>query len=739
MIYSSHDLRINNNNCHRGFENYKNLNQRGRTMKESDKNCDCLTQEEINYTKTNLAHLSHDEILTKLKAALQAAISVEQATIPIYLYSYYSINRAKKSGENIRPQDVFANKAGATIMSVVVEEMLHMSLSCNILSALGESPELYLKSPASYPTPLPYHKLKGAQGPEGKKDEDVLIPLAKFSYEQLWHFLQIELPEPSGAMPEDNNWQTIGQFYSYIRCLICSKQITDDDFKEGGKNAHEQQIQHYNYSPNNIDTVSAKGKFNSWGIPDGQQPESSSIKNYNSASDAAKYSNQADSHEGKYQLISIKSKQEALSAILTICHQGEGSNFEKWDDDSKKELSHYYKFLTLQAQMEQYIGHVEQLEKKNPKPPKPIKPTVSTLELEKIVSNYPDNPTSINYLNSYQQAPQTRVNYQPLNDFCNGIYQYMFILTETIYKVPSNKQKVFFNKAMHKSMIWILDKVVQTMRGYDIGNGEFLAPSFENINLGHRKDAYSNLLALGTALKELPYYSNISYYIGLVESLPDVSKFWGEEAGPGQPVPKPYKYANAPAFPASPPASKHLPPGLPLHACMGLNSCKGSDRFGLKGHEDPDNKGQYIVNDCAGQGYCSTTVDHNCHVLNECKSQGGCGLYGTATEMENPGNNDCQSLGSCATPINAERFSTNGKNQGKSVWKRARKVFEDNYADNAKVLREKGVDVATELGNVPGPFADTGPAYLWISDDNEERGNMTACGASGMSGAGGCV
>lgn len=709
-------------------------------MNHKDQSCDCLTVEENNYIKTHLSHLTHDQILTKLKTALQAAISVEQATIPIYLYSYYSINRKDQSGENITPQDVYANKAGALVMSVAVEEMLHMSLSCNILSALGESPQLYLKSPAYYPTPLPYHKLKGAPGPEGEKDADVLIPLAKFSYEQLWHFLQIELPEPPGALPQDNNWQTIGQFYSYIRCLICSPQITDDDFKVGGEKAYQQQIQHYNYSPNNIDTVSAKGKFNSWGTPDKKGTvEKDGVKSYKSASAAADYANHTDSHAGAHQLIAVKSKKDALTAILTICHQGEGADFEKWDDDEHKELSHYYKFLELQAQMEPYIHHVEHLEQKDPKPPQPIKPTVSYDELSAIVSNYPDNPTSINYLNVYQQSPQTRINYQPLNDFCNAVYQYMFILTETIYKVPSEKQKLYFNKAMHYSMIWILDKLIQKMRNYDVGNGQILAPSFENINLGPRENAYSNLLALGQVLKNYPYYDDISYYANLVENLPDVSKYWGASAGPGEPVPKPYPYKNAPAFPPNPPSADDLPPGVPLHACMGLNSCKGADRFGLKGHEDPNEPGKFIVNDCAGQGYCSTTADHTCHVKNECKGQGGCGLYGTAEEMDNPGNNDCKSLGSCATPINAERFSTNGQNKGKSVWLRARKVFEDTYQEKAKALREQGVDVSLTLGDVPEPFAGTGPSYLWISDDNEERGNMTACGASGMSGAGGCV
>lgn len=208
-------------------------------------------------------------------------------------------------------------------------------------------------------------------------------------------------------------------------------------------------------------------------------------------------------------------------------------------------------------------------------------------------------------------------------------------------------------------------------------------------------------------------------------------------------VPTPYPYADQPDFPKEPSANQ--PKGIPAHACMGLNSCKGADRFGLDGHPaDASNPaGPKVQNECAGQGYCSTTADHQCHVQNECKGQGGCGLYGTAKEMNDPGNNACRSQGSCATPINAERFSTNGPNQGKSVWLRARAVFEATWADKQKelVMEQANGNVSKDqplpATLLSAPLSD-GPSYLWVSEDDKERGNMTACGASGMSGAGGC-
>jgi hypothetical protein len=206
---------------------------------------------------------------------------------------------------------------------------------------------------------------------------------------------------------------------------------------------------------------------------------------------------------------------------------------------------------------------------------------------------------------------------------------------------------------------------------------------------------------------------------------------------PGVPVPSPYPYTSEPAFPQK---VGDQPQGMPLHACMGLNSCKASDRFGVDGAP------KIGTNSCAGQGYCSTGTDHTCHVQNDCAGQGGCGLYGTGEEMDNPGANACRSQGSCATPINAERFSTNGDNQGLSVWLRARLVFERNWPQTREALlaaqKAGRIPADRSIPEKPGPtpaaFATTGPTYLWISDDNAERGNMTACGSSGMSGAGGC-
>src|SRR5207244_329121 len=59
-----------------------------------------------------------------LELALQSAVSVEFSTIPPYLSALWSIK------DQMHP-------VAASIRDVVQEEMLHMALACNMLTALG--------------------------------------------------------------------------------------------------------------------------------------------------------------------------------------------------------------------------------------------------------------------------------------------------------------------------------------------------------------------------------------------------------------------------------------------------------------------------------------------------------------------------------------------------------------------------------------------------------------------------
>ncbi len=152
--------------------------------------------------------------------------------------------------------------------------------------------------------------------------------------------------------------------------------------------------------------------------------------------------------------------------------------------------------------------------------------------------------------------------------------------------------------------------------------------------------------------------------------------------------------------PAAPGAPASITPPVELHVCMGLNACKGHDRTG--------------TNNCAGTGYCATAQQHSCQTLNNCRNQGGCGLYGDALQQENPGNNNCAWQGSCAVPIQAERFSTLGTNKGKSTWKLARQLFE-----------KRMVEANRNFG--PSPY-ECGPPQNWLVS---LLGSYDSCGNSG--------
>ena len=68
------------------------------------------------------------ETVEDLRTLLQLAIELEHATIPTYLYALFSI----KAGRNQEVAEI--------IRSIVVEEMMHMTLACNILNAIGGQP-----------------------------------------------------------------------------------------------------------------------------------------------------------------------------------------------------------------------------------------------------------------------------------------------------------------------------------------------------------------------------------------------------------------------------------------------------------------------------------------------------------------------------------------------------------------------------------------------------------------------
>ena len=168
-----------------------------------------------------------------------------------------------------------------------------------------------------------------------------------------------------------------------------------------------------------IDTAYAAGEFRQRCPVAPPQP--------GSAASVARLASRDDSHVGSHQLIQIASREEALEAIATICFQGEGFDLEKFDDPSGQELSHYYKFLTLQSELRGYpeSPRREPLPKQ-PRPPEPAARQFSAAELSSVVFDFPDNPVAAQY------PPGMR----ELAHVVCGLYQYMLMLTESIYRQP---------------------------------------------------------------------------------------------------------------------------------------------------------------------------------------------------------------------------------------------------------------------------------------------------------------
>src|SRR5687768_5536586 len=160
-----------------------------------------------------MLHLKKREInsVPELIAALHGAVRLELATLPPYLTAFYSI----------RPD---ANPQATLILrSVVLEEMLHLCIACNLLNAVGGRPAITAPGfPPKYPGPLPMD-IGTEPGSHGKR---FIVPLKKASIELIRDvFMTIEEPEdplefPIDTDPDHPDYHTIGAFYLAIEDAI---------------------------------------------------------------------------------------------------------------------------------------------------------------------------------------------------------------------------------------------------------------------------------------------------------------------------------------------------------------------------------------------------------------------------------------------------------------------------------------------------------------------------------------
>jgi Ferritin-like len=221
----------------------------------------------------------YDAGIKKLHKWLQDAIEIEHSTIPPYFTAWLSI----MDGHN--------REASEIIRSVLLEEMLHLTLAANILNAVGGHPDLiHRKFVPRYPHKLPH------------SDADFKIHIEKFSREALQTFKKIEHPEPKGAKPKGaGEFTAIDQFYSAVGELL-------DELCE-------------TYGEKRIFTGDKRLQI---------QPED---------------------FYGSGDLIVVTDRKTAHEAIATIVDQGEGADHGLFDNDHNifgdgggKELAHYYRF-----------------------------------------------------------------------------------------------------------------------------------------------------------------------------------------------------------------------------------------------------------------------------------------------------------------------------------------------------------------------------------------------------------
>ena len=209
-----------------------------------------------------------------LRTHLQWAIRVELTTIPTYLYAFYSIKDSRSA-------------AAIVFREIVIEEMLHVALASNLLVSVGGHPRFYDRNILPrYPGPVPHHT------------PGFTVNLERCSVDFVRDTcMAIERPEEPSAPPEDDSFETIGQFYMSIDAAF--KTLSQDLGTElFGANEPDRQLSE-GYVPEISDTGDLK---------------------------------------------IVTDLESALAAIQIIIEQGEGILGSHYDDASKQEMAHYYRF-----------------------------------------------------------------------------------------------------------------------------------------------------------------------------------------------------------------------------------------------------------------------------------------------------------------------------------------------------------------------------------------------------------
>jgi hypothetical protein len=232
-----------------------------------------------------------EETIENLHEHLRIAMMLELSTIPPYLCAIYTMKTGDTTDANYKATYGDNAEAASLIKSVMMEEMLHLTLAGNILNAVGGQVKINeAKYLPEYPTALP--------DSSGK----FLVHLAKFEKSTIRTFLRIEQPTPPLAKPKIDDYDTIGQFYHAIAQLMKKLEASAKKSKQ------------------TIFTGDSKLQI-----------------------DESYY------YGGGGRVISVTDLDSAMDAIDVILEQGEGSQTTIYDTDHSefgqiKELAHFFKF-----------------------------------------------------------------------------------------------------------------------------------------------------------------------------------------------------------------------------------------------------------------------------------------------------------------------------------------------------------------------------------------------------------
>ena len=406
---------------------------------------------------------------------MQQAIALELATIPTYLSTYYSIIRAQDQDAlyakllvqlatrpGVAEPDiaqlaqelkvdvlVYANKAAALIMSVVIEEMLHLALACNVKQAIASPPDLLsINKILVFPTQLDGH------------EPEFPINAAKLSLAQLSTFLQIESPKPfvdpadAAERLQTVKYKTIGQLYRDIQqCILDNYRgpyVAKPQLVSAPKAAAQPRPY---YSQNSINTV------------------------YYDREHKPHFGSSSDSGD----LVGVTDAHSAVGAIDEIMHQGEGNVADDqselrfgpdcmpvplpvvdgevqfrpgdYDDTTDGELSHFAKFLevySLGVHYQQKFANVGGLDD----------------FFSYFVHDQAPNPKQADY-----EAADAPAGLALCSRLGNAVFTYILLMIEACYYADEDTQFRVFMYGVHKSMIWLLSGVGNSIRGYVYAKG----------------------------------------------------------------------------------------------------------------------------------------------------------------------------------------------------------------------------------------------------------------------------